>query len=62
MFVVTCAAAQVAVDGAHTLEYKHRVALQRVDTITISGKISVSAVGVLPGPVSLHEPSLLVYV
>uniref|UniRef100_A0A3Q3X6R0 Galectin n=1 Tax=Mola mola TaxID=94237 RepID=A0A3Q3X6R0_MOLML len=43
---------KVAVDGAHTLEYKHRVALQRVDTITISGKISVSAVGVL---------SLLVY-
>uniref|UniRef100_A0A3Q4BRQ4 Galectin n=1 Tax=Mola mola TaxID=94237 RepID=A0A3Q4BRQ4_MOLML len=38
---------KVAVDGAHTLEYKHRVALQRVDTITISGKISVSAVGVL---------------
>uniref|UniRef100_A0A3Q3XJX1 Galectin n=1 Tax=Mola mola TaxID=94237 RepID=A0A3Q3XJX1_MOLML len=36
---------KVAVDGAHTLEYKHRVALQRVDTITISGKISVSAVG-----------------
>uniref|UniRef100_A0A3Q0QQF6 Galectin n=1 Tax=Amphilophus citrinellus TaxID=61819 RepID=A0A3Q0QQF6_AMPCI len=39
---------KVAVNGAHLLEYKHRVVLERVDTISISGKVKVQAVGVLP--------------
>lgn len=39
---------QVAVNGAHLLEYKHRVELERVDTINISGTVKVDAVGVLP--------------
>ncbi|XP_058469027.1 galectin-8-like isoform X2 [Solea solea] len=39
---------KVAVNGAHVLQYKHRVALERVDTLCISGKVSVGAVGVVP--------------
>ncbi|XP_023285937.1 galectin-8 [Seriola lalandi dorsalis] len=39
---------KVAVNGGHVLEYKHRVDLERVDTLNISGKIKVDAVGVLP--------------
>lgn len=45
-------AAQVAVDGKHLLQYNHRVALQQVSTLCISGSVHVSAVGVLPDPVS----------
>lgn len=45
---------QVAVNGAHLLEYKHRVELERVDTISISGKVKVQAVGILsPSSVSV---------
>lgn len=43
---------QVAVNGAHLLEYKHRVELERVDTLSISGKVQVEAIGVLPRAVS----------
>uniref|UniRef100_A0AAZ1XMK2 Galectin n=1 Tax=Oreochromis aureus TaxID=47969 RepID=A0AAZ1XMK2_OREAU len=44
---------KVAVNGAHLLEYKHRVELERVDTISISGKVKVQAVGILsPSSVS----------
>lgn len=43
---------QVAVDGTHLLHYNHRVALQRVNTLCISGSVHVSAVGVLPTSVS----------
>lgn len=39
---------QVALNGAHVLEYKHRLDLDQVDTISISGKVKVQAVGVLP--------------
>ncbi|KAG7508078.1 galectin-8-like isoform X1 [Solea senegalensis] len=39
---------KVAVNGAHLLQYKHRVALERIDTLCISGKVSVGAVGVVP--------------
>ncbi|KAF1377047.1 hypothetical protein PFLUV_G00217830 [Perca fluviatilis] len=38
---------KVAVNGAHVLEYKHRVDLDRVDTLSISGKVHVGAVGIL---------------
>lgn len=58
MFVVICRGTlQVAVDGAHVLEYRHRVALQRVDTLCISGKVKVMAVGILPSLVSLTKLS-----
>nr|WCO08202.1 galectin family member 8a [Lateolabrax maculatus] len=45
---------KVAVNGGHVLEYRHRVELERVDTLLISGKVRVEAVGVLPSssPVS----------
>ncbi|XP_037605869.1 galectin-8 isoform X2 [Sebastes umbrosus] len=39
---------KVAVNGGHVLEYKHRVELERVDTLCISGKVKVQAVGILP--------------
>ncbi|MEQ2163490.1 hypothetical protein GOODEAATRI_030649 [Goodea atripinnis] len=39
---------KVAVNGAHVLEYKHRVDLDRVDTISISGIVNVQTVAVLP--------------
>ncbi|XP_016889275.1 galectin-8-like isoform X2 [Cynoglossus semilaevis] len=39
---------KVAVNGAHLLQYKQRVALERVDTILISGKVAVEVVGVVP--------------
>ncbi|XP_040921107.1 galectin-8 [Toxotes jaculatrix] len=39
---------KVAVNGAHLLEYKHRLELERVDTLFMSGKVKVDAVGVLP--------------
>ncbi|XP_068198875.1 galectin-8-like [Antennarius striatus] len=38
---------KVAVNGAHLLEYKHRLELERVDTLAISGKVKVDAVGVV---------------
>lgn len=43
---------QVAVNGGHVLEYKHRVDLDRVDTLYISGKVNVEAIGILPSSVS----------
>lgn len=39
---------KVAVNGAHLVEYKHRVDLQRVDTLLIQGKVQVQAIAVLP--------------
>uniref|UniRef100_A0A3P8V4X3 Galectin n=1 Tax=Cynoglossus semilaevis TaxID=244447 RepID=A0A3P8V4X3_CYNSE len=47
---------KVAVNGAHLLQYKQRVALERVDTILISGKVAVEVVGVVPSmSVSLQK-------
>ncbi|KAJ4919495.1 hypothetical protein JOQ06_029619, partial [Pogonophryne albipinna] len=37
----------VAVNGGHVLDFLHRVALHRVDTVCISGRVRVQAVGVL---------------
>ncbi|XP_047429494.1 galectin-8-like [Mugil cephalus] len=48
---------KVAVNGAHVLEYKHRVDLGRVDTVLISGKVRVQAVAVLPPPPPPPPPS-----
>ncbi|KAF7231098.1 transcript variant X2 [Nothobranchius furzeri] len=39
---------KVAVNGAHVLDYKHRLELERVDTVLIQGKVSVQVVGVVP--------------
>ncbi|XP_029984836.1 galectin-8 isoform X2 [Sphaeramia orbicularis] len=39
---------KVAVNGAHVLQYKHRLDLDRVDTLLIHGKVKVQAIGVLP--------------
>ncbi|KAM9840603.1 galectin-8 isoform 2-T2 [Aulostomus maculatus] len=43
---------KVAVNGAHVLDYKHRLELELVDTLAISGKVKLEAVGVLPSPTS----------
>lgn len=48
---------KVAVNGAHVLEYKHRLDLDRVDTICISGKVGVQAVAVLPADSSPVSPA-----
>nr|XP_046229397.1 galectin-8 isoform X2 [Scatophagus argus] len=48
---------KVAVNGAHVLEYKHRLELQLVDTLSISGKVRVEAVGVVPSS-SSGSPAL----
>lgn len=56
--VVIChSALQVAVDGNHVLKYDHRVALQRVDTLSISGRVTVTVVGILPSLVSFSSGS-----
>ncbi|XP_053192881.1 galectin-8-like [Scomber japonicus] len=39
---------KVAVNGGHVLEYNHRLELDRVDTLLISGKVKVEAIGILP--------------
>ncbi|XP_033846751.1 galectin-8-like isoform X1 [Periophthalmus magnuspinnatus] len=39
---------KVAVNGAHLLEFKHRVELNRVDTLLIQGKVQIQAIAVLP--------------
>ncbi|XP_062406954.1 galectin-8 [Sardina pilchardus] len=36
---------KVAVNGAHVLEFKHRVDLSKVDTINISGKVHIKTIG-----------------
>ncbi|XP_028997762.1 galectin-8 isoform X2 [Betta splendens] len=62
--LVTKDSFKVAVNGAHVLEYKQRVELEGVDTLSISGKVKVQALGILPGSscvcpaasVSSHRP------
>ncbi|XP_076127928.1 galectin-8 [Alosa pseudoharengus] len=36
---------KVAVNGAHVLQYKHRLDLSKVDTINISGKVHMKTIG-----------------
>uniref|UniRef100_A0A3Q1HK14 Galectin n=1 Tax=Anabas testudineus TaxID=64144 RepID=A0A3Q1HK14_ANATE len=62
IFLVLKDAFKVAVNGAHVLEYKHRLELEQVDTLLIGGKVKVQAVGILPASsvsvcVSLHTDS-----
>uniref|UniRef100_A0A4W5MKQ6 Galectin n=1 Tax=Hucho hucho TaxID=62062 RepID=A0A4W5MKQ6_9TELE len=40
---------KVAVNGAHVLQYNHRLDLDKVDTLAISGKVQVQAIGFFPG-------------
>ncbi|XP_055720462.1 galectin-8-like isoform X2 [Salvelinus fontinalis] len=39
---------KVAVNGSHLLEYKHRIPLNRIDTLSICGKVKVHALGFIP--------------
>ncbi|XP_020515444.2 galectin-8 isoform X1 [Labrus bergylta] len=48
---------KVAVNGGHLLEYKHRVELELVDTLLISGKVKVQAVGILPSASAAPPPA-----
>lgn len=50
---------QVAVNGAHLLEYKHRIPLNRVDTFSICGKVRVHAIGYIPNSVSTYQSHIL---
>uniref|UniRef100_A0A673NBY9 Galectin n=1 Tax=Sinocyclocheilus rhinocerous TaxID=307959 RepID=A0A673NBY9_9TELE len=43
---------QVAVNGSHLLEYRHRLELKKVDTLAISGKVQIQAIGFIPSSVS----------
>ncbi|KAI9999610.1 hypothetical protein NQD34_018350, partial [Periophthalmus magnuspinnatus] len=42
---------KVAVNGAHLLEFKHRVELNRVDTPADPGKVQIQAIAVLPNQI-----------
>ncbi|XP_038551152.1 galectin-8-like isoform X1 [Micropterus salmoides] len=46
---------KVAVNGAHLLEYKHKIPLNRVDTFSISGKVKVHAIGYIPNSAIYSE-------
>ncbi|XP_061560040.1 galectin-8-like [Phycodurus eques] len=48
---------KVAVNGAHVLDYKHRLALDLVDTLAVSGKVNVDVVAVLPQATALSSPT-----
>nr|AHY19863.1 galectin-8 [Sparus aurata] len=50
---------KVAVNGGHVLEYQHRLELERVDTLCISGQVKVQAVGVLPSASSVSPEASL---
>lgn len=43
---------QVAVNGSHLLEYKHKIPVNRVDTFSVSGDVRVHAIGFIPNSVS----------
>lgn len=49
---------KVAVNGAHTVEFRQRIELKRVDTVCISGKVKVEAVGVLPPSSTVTSPPI----
>lgn len=48
----------MAVNGAHLLDYKHRMPLNRVDTFSISGNVRVHAIGYIPNSVSTFVAQL----
>ncbi|XP_052010235.1 galectin-8 isoform X1 [Xyrauchen texanus] len=48
IILVLCDVFKVAVNGAHVLEYKHRIPLERVDTCSVSGKVEIHAISFVP--------------
>ncbi|CAG10725.1 unnamed protein product [Tetraodon nigroviridis] len=46
---------KVAVNGAHLLEYKHKIPLNRVDTLSVSGGVSVHAIAYIPNSAIYSE-------
>ncbi|XP_055005144.1 galectin-8-like [Boleophthalmus pectinirostris] len=48
LILVQSHAYKVAVNGAHLVEYKHRVDLNRVDTLLIQGKVQIQTIAVIP--------------
>ena len=46
---------QVAVNGNHLLEYAQRVNLDQVDTLGISGTVSVQAIAFFPAEVRVNS-------
>ncbi|XP_051510826.1 galectin-8 isoform X2 [Myxocyprinus asiaticus] len=48
---------KVAVNGSHLLEYKHRLELKKVDTLAISGKVQIQAIGFIPSSSPVTSPS-----
>ncbi|KAF7704667.1 galectin-8 [Silurus meridionalis] len=46
---------KVAVNGAHVLEYPHRIPLHRVDTFSVSGKVEIQAIGYVPNSAIFSE-------
>lgn len=46
---------KVAVNGAHLLEYKHKIPLNRVDTLSVSGSVSVHAIAYIPNSAIFSE-------
>ncbi|KAG7316416.1 hypothetical protein KOW79_019957 [Hemibagrus wyckioides] len=49
---------KVAVNGAHVLEYKHRIDLARVDTLSVSGKVQIQAIGFIPSTSASNSSSV----
>ncbi|RXN16711.1 galectin-8-like isoform X2 [Labeo rohita] len=47
---------KVAVNGSHLLEYRHRIELKKVDTLAISGKVQIQAIGFIPNSASKSLP------
>ncbi|XP_065124864.1 galectin-8 [Paramisgurnus dabryanus] len=48
---------KVAVNGSHLLEYRHRLELKKVDTLAISGKVRIEAVGFIPSSSPVMSPN-----
>ncbi|XP_028834565.1 galectin-8 [Denticeps clupeoides] len=46
---------KVAVNGDHVLEYRHRIPLERIDTFSMSGKVSLNTVAFIPNSAIFSE-------
>uniref|UniRef100_A0A3B3QQ85 Galectin n=1 Tax=Paramormyrops kingsleyae TaxID=1676925 RepID=A0A3B3QQ85_9TELE len=53
---------KVAVNGGHLLEYKHRLDLDKVDTIGVFGKVKLQAIGFIPAAVSNSTKMVMAFV
>ncbi|KAJ8383277.1 hypothetical protein AAFF_G00222900 [Aldrovandia affinis] len=51
---------KVAVNGSHVLEYRHRLDLEKVDTLLISGQVAVEAIGFIPNVSPAPPPPSIV--